>query len=121
MSAMVLVLGWACASCGLIAMPFRVAGSVAKHSYQAGKRVVNKASKPKETTPTDPKTKPADAAATAKGKEGKDGPQDPQPQPPAAGNSPEPPANPNVPVPPADLPTQPGDMLPPLPEELPPL
>ena len=118
---MLLVLGWACASCGLIGMPFRVVGSVARHSYQAGKRAVNKTSKPQETAQTDSNAKPADATATGKGKEGNAGPQDPKPQPPAAGNTPEPPANPNVPVPPADLPTQPGDVLPPLPEELPPL
>ena len=104
---MLLVLGWASSACGIIKMPFRVAGSVASHTYQAGKRAVTKDEKPKDPAASGGKTKPAETAAKPAA-------------PPAAPAAPEPPADPRVPVPPPDLPEMPPDNLPPLPEELPP-
>jgi hypothetical protein len=123
---MVVVLGWASWGCGLIKMPFRVAGSVASHTYQAGKRVVKKSPKQPDSGKTEPPAattaKPGETAPAAKPAAGSAGsPVLPKPPPAATGEAPEPPANPNVPVPPPDLPEMPGDILPPLPEELPPL
>ncbi len=105
-----------CSSCGLVKMPFRVAGAVASHTYQAGKQVAKKIPRPKKADPkseTEKKSndKPADGAAAAK----------PATPPPADGKLPEPPSDPNVPVPPVDLPEMPGDVLPLPPDQLPPL
>ena len=120
MGAMLVMLGGASSSCGLVAMPFRVVGSVAKHTYQAGKSAVAKTSKDKKSAKPDPAAKPGKTDAATKPTPGNGNPQAPNPQDPTNGNVPEPPPNPNVPVPPADLPTMPGDILPPLPEDLPP-
>jgi hypothetical protein len=122
MGAMLLVLGWAASSCGLIKMPFRVAGSVASHTYQAGKRVVKKSTKSEAANKSDSKTKPAETNPAGNPAANAGPPPGGTAQPPAWGGAPPPPADPNVPEPPADLPELPGDILPPLPpEELPPL
>ncbi len=104
-----LVLAWASASCGIIKMPFRVAGSVASHTYQAGKRAVTPDKKPKDPAASEVKPKPAETSAK---------PAAAPAVPPSP--APEPPADPRVPVPPPELPELPGEVLPPLPEELPP-
>jgi hypothetical protein len=116
---LLLVLGCGLSACGLIGMPFRVVGSVAQHSYSAGKMAVTASSEAienrkknraaaKKTVDKDTAKNPAQPAAAAT---------------PAAATLPvpaPPPPSPPLGADPATLPPLP-DTLPPLPEDLPPL
>ena len=105
-------------SCGLVKMPFRVAGAVAGHSYQAGKRTYDNAARKREVAKAKKEAdKETEARKAAAGKN-KATPTNPDGDTPAAIPGLPPPATPGVPTPPVEpLP----DLLPPLPEDLPPL
>lgn len=74
---LLLGLGGGAASCGLATMPFRVVGSLAQHSYNAGEKVVSASSKALDEHSA---KKQAAKQAQDKNKEkSKDKPQNPPP------------------------------------------